>query len=299
MARTKAEVRAFLDSLVGSTVVDKSDADLNGQCVTLIKALMEFLGVPNPYAGRGNATDAGNTYIRQGIAVDGRGWLTVCVNHDMGFIGGVHYGHIWIDLLNETNYEENGNRALHVTKGTRPIAQAEQFINFDQWITEEVITTMATIQNNDDWRARCRRSFLNIRGRDMAEVEFQNYVGQDFLTLVEALEDNAEADANINYANLGRQVTSENWGQQIADLQTKLTAAQADDTTDEATIADLKSQIETLQDQIKNTPVVTPPTVPVDDGSSAPTEPPVNTSKLNELIAAIADWFKANFGGKN
>lgn len=137
MSRTKAEVRAFLDSLVGHTCVDKSDPRYNGQCVCLIKNLMEFLGVPEPYKGRGNAKDAGNAYIAQGIGVSGRGWLTIVVNKDMGLIDGVRYGHIWIDLLNETNYESNGARALVTTKGTRPISQGQQFVNFDKWIGEK------------------------------------------------------------------------------------------------------------------------------------------------------------------
>lgn len=133
MARTKAEIRAFLDSKVGHTCVDKSDARLNGQCVCLIKNLMEFLGVPNPYGARGNAKDAGDAYIAQGIGTAGRGWLTVCINRSMG--GG--YGHIWCDLLNEANYESNGVIPLVTTKNTRPVQQAQQFVNFDKWIIEE------------------------------------------------------------------------------------------------------------------------------------------------------------------
>ena len=136
MARTKAEVRAFLDSLVGSIVVNKGNSDYNGQCVTLTKALLEFLGIPNPYAARGDAKDAGDTYIRQGIGSAGRGWLTIVVNRDMGLIGGVRYGHIWIDLQGEANYESNGARALYTTKNTRPLSQGQQFINLDRWITE-------------------------------------------------------------------------------------------------------------------------------------------------------------------
>jgi hypothetical protein len=136
MSRTKQEVRVFLDSLVGQSVNAQSGV-YKGQCVSLIKALMEFLGVPDPYRGRGNAKDAGDTYIREGIGTNGKGWLTICVNRDMGVIGGVNYGHIWIDLIGETNYEQNGAQALRTTKGTRPISQAQQFVNFDKWITNE------------------------------------------------------------------------------------------------------------------------------------------------------------------
>jgi len=144
MARTKAEIRAFLDSKVGTIVPHPGYPDLNGQCVTLTKALMEFLGVPNPYAARGNAIDAGDTYIRQGLGTEGKGWLTMVVNRDMGYIGGVHYGHIWVDLQGEANYESNGARALYTTKNTRPISQGQQFVNFDKWVIdggqEEMIT---------------------------------------------------------------------------------------------------------------------------------------------------------------
>lgn len=134
MARTRAEVRAFLDSKVGSIVPHPGYPSLNGQCVTLTKALMEFLGVPNPYKARGDAINAGDTMLREGIAKQGKGWLTVVVNRDMGYIGGVHYGHIWIDLSGEANYESNGARALYTTKNTRPVSQGQQFINLDQWI---------------------------------------------------------------------------------------------------------------------------------------------------------------------
>lgn len=137
MSKTKAEIRAFLDSRVGLIVPHPGYPDLNGQCVTLTKALLEFLGVPNPYKARGDAKNAGDTYLREGIADNGAGWLTIVVNRDMGLIGGVRYGHIWVDLKDEANYESNGARALHTTKNTRPISQGQQFINLDKWVTKE------------------------------------------------------------------------------------------------------------------------------------------------------------------
>ncbi len=137
MARTKAEIRAFLDGQVGKIAPHPGYPSLNGQCVTLTKALMEFLGVPNPYAARGDAINAGDTYIRQGLGTAGKGWLTIVVNRDMGYIGGVHYGHIWIDVQGEANYEANGARALYTTKNTRPISQGQQFVNFDKWVKED------------------------------------------------------------------------------------------------------------------------------------------------------------------
>ena len=133
MGKTKAEVRAYLDSKVGKKVPDLNNRSLDGQCVAFVKSLLDFLGAPNPYKPRGNAKDVGDSYLREGIAQNGKGWLQVCVNRSMG--GG--YGHVWIDLSGETNYEQNGARALKVTKGTRPIRQAVQIVNLDKYVAKE------------------------------------------------------------------------------------------------------------------------------------------------------------------
>lgn len=133
MARTKSEVRAFLEKQVGQSVNAKS-APYQGQCVSLIKALLEFLGAPNPYSARGNAKDVGDTLVRQGVAKNKDGWLRVVVNRNMGVIRGITYGHIWIDLAGEQNYEQNGARALRTTKGTRPYSQRQQVVNLDKYI---------------------------------------------------------------------------------------------------------------------------------------------------------------------
>lgn len=129
MAKTKQEVRDWLDSQVGKKIECPNNRSLDGQCVTLIKALLAFLGCPTAWQARGNAKDVGDSYVRDGIAKPGKGWLQVCVNKRLG--GG--YGHVWIDLSGETNYEQNGARALHVTKGTRSIQTAQQIVNLDQW----------------------------------------------------------------------------------------------------------------------------------------------------------------------
>lgn len=145
MARTKQEVRNFLSSLNGQMVNEKCGI-YNGQCVSLIKALLEFLGAPNPYAARGNAITVGDTLIAQGIAANRGGWLNVCVNRDMGRIyengRWNNYGHIWLDLSGEMNVEQNGARALRTTINTRPISQAQQIVNLDQYIRSENMPTL-------------------------------------------------------------------------------------------------------------------------------------------------------------
>lgn len=150
MARTKQEVRNFLNSQVGQKVNPKAGI-YNGQCVSLIKALLEFLGVPNPYGARGNAKDVGDTLLREGIAKNGHGWLMVAVNRSMGNIGGVVYGHVWLDLQGEANYEQNGARALHTTKNTRPITQAQQVVNLDKYIKSDA---PAPVKKSNDTIAR-------------------------------------------------------------------------------------------------------------------------------------------------
>ena len=171
MSRTKAEVRAFLDSKVGSIVPHPGYPDLNGQCVTLTKALMEFLGVPNPYKARGNARDAGDTMLREGIADPGKGWLTIVVNRDMGLIQGVRYGHIWVDLQGEANYESNGARALYTTKNTRPISQGQQFINLDKWIGDG----KRMIEDNNYWIGFLRIIHSEIGGWDLHKTHAGEY----------------------------------------------------------------------------------------------------------------------------
>jgi len=130
MSRTKQEIRAYLDSLVGKRVVCPNNRALDGQCVTLVKALLAFLGCPSAWQARGNATAVASNYVRDGIAKNGKGWLQVCVNHN--YARGV--GHVWIDLSGETNYESNGAKPLTVTKGTRGYNQAQQIVNLDQWV---------------------------------------------------------------------------------------------------------------------------------------------------------------------
>lgn len=217
MARTKQEVRNFLESRVGTAPVDKSNAALNGQCVALIKDLMNFLGVPNPYAARGHAKDVGNSYINQGIGTAGRGWLTICVNRNMG--GG--YGHVWVDLLNEANYESNGRIPLRVTKNTIAVQNAQQFVNFDKWIKEESMARR--IENASNWRWRFNRLHRQLVGNwDMSDATFNAIVGQDPWTVVENWSDHPNSDQATADQVLGEKARKDKWQQQIKDLQAQI-----------------------------------------------------------------------------
>lgn len=133
MAKTKQEIRDWLDSQVGKKIECPNNRSLDGQCVTPVKALLAFLGCNTAWKARGNAKDVGDAYVRDGIAKSGKGWLQICVNRRLG--GG--YGHVWIDLSGETNYESNGAEPLIFTKGTRSIQSAQQIVNLDQWVSAD------------------------------------------------------------------------------------------------------------------------------------------------------------------
>ncbi|WP_375179766.1 lysozyme [Enterococcus rotai] len=128
MVKTIGEVRSFLDSLVGKVTVDKSDSGLNGQCVSLIKNLLEFLGAPNPYAARGNAKDIPNTYVSQGIAKAGNGTLNIAVSRN----GGGGYGHVWVKIGSDS-WQANWN-GFAVKKNVGEVSITD-ILNLDQWLS--------------------------------------------------------------------------------------------------------------------------------------------------------------------
>ena len=131
--KTKQEVINFLESKVGTKVPCVGNSSLDGQCVTLIKALMEFLGVPNPYKARGHGKDCINNYLKEGIADPGPGLISVFSNKDMA----VGYGHVWCNAGDGagTYYESNGSKPLIVTKGQN--YSYDNVCNFDKYIKEE------------------------------------------------------------------------------------------------------------------------------------------------------------------
>ncbi len=137
--KTKQEVINFLESKVGTTVPCKGTPSLDGQCVTLIKSLMEFIGIQDPYKARGNAKAAISAYLSEGIAQEGAGFLSVFSNKDMG--GG--YGHIWCNAGERDGvfYESNGVKPLIVTKGKTYSYDA--VCNFDKYIKGESMATIS------------------------------------------------------------------------------------------------------------------------------------------------------------
>lgn len=130
--KTKQEVINFLESKVGTKVPCKGNSSLDGQCVTLIKALMEFLGMPDPYKARGHANTCVQAYLNEGIADKGIGFLSVFSNKNMGG----DYGHVWCNAGegNGMYYESNGVKPLVCTKGKT--YKYDNVCNFDRYIKD-------------------------------------------------------------------------------------------------------------------------------------------------------------------
>jgi GH24 family phage-related lysozyme (muramidase) len=134
MARTIGEVRSFLDSLIGQITIDKSDRTLDGQCVSLIKNLLEFVGAPNPYAARGHAKDIPSMYAAQGIAKVGSGTLNIAVNRN----GGGGYGHVWVKIGSDSWQANWAGFPVKKNVGEDPITN---ILNLDQWLSASSTST--------------------------------------------------------------------------------------------------------------------------------------------------------------
>ena len=181
--KTKQEVINFLESKVGTKVKCVGNPSLDGQCVTLIKSLMDFLGVKDPYKARGHAKTCISAYLNEGIAKPGLGFLSVFSNKNMGD----GFGHIWCNAGddNGTYYESNGQKALTVTKGKT--YSYDSVCNFDQYINlTESQNTQETI-TQEQWQIE----------RDERNKNWQLY--QDQLEVVKKL--------NIEIESLNKTIT--------------------------------------------------------------------------------------------
>ena len=162
--RTKQEIINFLESKLGTKVRCVGSPSLDGQCVTLIKSLMDFLGVKDPYKARGHGKDAISSYLNEGIADKGLGFISVFSNKNMG--GG--YGHIWCNAGegNGTYYESNGVKPLIVTKGKT--YSYDKVCNFDRYIKQE--------QKEDNMNELL--SYLEVENLQLAKEKLKSHLGE-------------------------------------------------------------------------------------------------------------------------
>lgn len=170
---TKQEVINFLESKLGTVVPCPPNPALRGQCVTLIKALLEFLGAPDPYKARGHAATVISAYLSEGIASPGAGVLTVYSNKNMAS----PYGHIWCSI-NNTFYESNGAKPLTVTKGKT--YAYDNICNFDKYIggTMNELLVYLGVSNEAEAKAKLKEHL----GENNSKCDWGNEVnGGGFL----------------------------------------------------------------------------------------------------------------------
>ena len=79
--------------------------------------------------------------------------------------------------------------------------------------------TVAIIENADNWRGRCNKVMYQMRGRDLGPNELDPWYGQEFLSYVEAVSDNPEADQATNWQNIGKDAVSQDWQGQMTSLR--------------------------------------------------------------------------------
>jgi len=198
--RTKQEVISFLESKVGTKVKCIGNSSLDGQCVTLIKSLLEFLGVPDPYKARGHALDCISAYLSEGIAKQGTGFLSVFSNKTMGVVSGVAYGHIWCNAGDGDGayYESNGQKTLTVTKGKT--YSYDKVCNFDSYIKD--------IGSSEPESTPMADELMQITKADFAKL-MKNSESLDKIALLLGLDKNLDADKYIEAINARTKTVTE------------------------------------------------------------------------------------------
>jgi len=138
----------------------------------------------------------------------------------------------------------------HIVKHSQIVAtQCCGTIPIDQIVARanEIInggSSVAIIQNAENWRARVNRTVQLIWGRDFTEAEFQSVVGQDTLKLLEVLEDNPYANVVQSWQNTGKIAIDQGWQEKMVGLQ-----GQIDTLTKQ--VKDLTAQLAVQSDDTK------------------------------------------------
>lgn len=245
--RTKQEIIDFLESKVGTKVKCVGNSSLDGQCVTLIKALMDFLGVPEPYKARGNANSCISKYLSEGIAEPGMGFISVFSNKDMA--KGV--GHIWCNAGEGagTFYESNGVKPLIVTKGKTYIQ--DTICNFDKYIKEEV-TTSDNTQRIADLEKEVADKNLQIKGYDEQVKGLSKKYEEEHNLRIEA-EAKAKGFKDERDSNLAQCANELGTRQEIVDIVSAIKAlvTRSDDYTEYEKKVELDKKEEAYQDSLR------------------------------------------------
>lgn len=156
--------------------------------------------------------------------------------YDFTDSAGNRYGHINVRLANGQVW--NDGRVFPDLPSFEKFWSNVKYVGWGESVNKVKViegVQMAVIQNAPNWFGRCNKTMQRIRGRDLGKTEFEKYaVGAEFLSWVEAVEDNAEAD---NYYSLGQWAKANktaiekqvaDLSKQVTDLSTRPTKAELD-----------------------------------------------------------------------
>lgn len=240
---------------------------LDGQCVSLVKwFLQEMTSVPAPQAARGHAMDYGNNLVAQGHAVEVGASQRLPGDIVVWQRDGGGYGHIGILLTGDRIFEQNvnvgGSATMRVPQGdgTYATVYASRIDGlYDNWRIGSprfyrVNTYVGNVKKEEDmipdtdnyYFRYGQKTASQIRGRQLSRAEFrQHIVGRTGTNALEILSDDPEADKVQRWQEVGKLAVTDNWQQQIYDLQKQLTGtvSKADLEAARATINDMTAKL--------------------------------------------------------
>jgi hypothetical protein len=107
------------------------------------------------------------------------------------------------------------------------------------------------IVNDDNNYARANKLHLQVRGRGLDRSVFNAFVGKPWLTYIEALSDDKEADDHQRAAQVGGLAIRDKWDQQIYTLQDQVKASNDKLDKLQAKVDELTAKLATQSDDTK------------------------------------------------
>ena len=210
----------------GQGTVTNMQGTYPGQCVSLISQYLNKCFGLSPGAW-GNAVDYWTNTNPNILTKFNKIPTTSFENGDILVWGKgawtSNYGHIAI-WYNGKLFQQNYNNTLRISDnpffsyGFLGVLRPKSTISTGTTGGENTM-----INNTDNEYNRWAKMFLQIRGRYPGRSEFVSAgVGRTWLSAIEVLSDNEEADINVANASLGRQARSENWQDKLSNLSTDL-----------------------------------------------------------------------------
>ena len=248
---TQAQALDWISKQVGKSL--DYDKYYGSQCVDLVSYYCDFLGIPKKW---GNAR-----YWWEDSAYNGGGKLTkhtfnpqpgdIVVFKPASYNGNAGHIAIVYSVTPSSIRSLDQNWVNASLAGGSPAAWVDHPINSTIYgylrpsFTNNTQGGIPMINDADNEYWRWNKLFYQIRGRNASRQEFKNAaVGRNWLTAMEILSDDGEADQATHAQNIGQIAVKDNWEGQIVGLVRDKTAL-----TDQA--KSLSEQIEIQKKEIE------------------------------------------------